>query len=256
MQEPVYLQNPHLDGGPFAHEGGPVGALLIHGYTATTAEVRLLGDELARRGFSVAAPLLPGHGTSPDDLARCRWQDWADHVESFYAQLAARCARVYAIGESLGALLALHLAAHQPDVAGVVPCAPALIARTKLIHLSPVLKHVVKQLPKRRGEAHPDSLVDRRWQGYNVDVTAAAAQLLALQRVVRRELPLVRQPALICQGRLDTSIDLRGAEVIYAEIGSAEKELVWYERSTHCLMLDVELAAVAERIASVMRHSA
>jgi len=256
MQERAFFQNPHLDGSPFSYAGGPVGALLIHGYTATAAEARLLGEELARRGYSVTAPLLPGHGTSPADLARCRWRDWADHVQAVYAQLAARCEKVFAIGESLGALLALHLAAHRPEVAGVVPCAPALIARTKLIYLSPVLKHVVRQLPKRRVAANPDNLVDGRWQGYNVDVTAAAAQLLALQRVVRRELPLVRQPALICQGRLDTSVDLRGAQMILNGLGSAEKELVWFERSTHCLMLDVEVEAVAERIASFMRRFA
>ena len=35
--------NPHMDGSSFFFPGGPVGILLIHGFTATTVEVRALG---------------------------------------------------------------------------------------------------------------------------------------------------------------------------------------------------------------------
>ena len=40
------LHNPHLEGGPFFWEAGPVGVLLLHGYTATTAEMRPLAKRL------------------------------------------------------------------------------------------------------------------------------------------------------------------------------------------------------------------
>ena len=83
------LFNPHLEGDPFFWEGGPTGILLVHGFTATPAEVRLLAKILHERGFTVAGPLLPGHGTKPEDLNRVRWQDWVEEGEKAYRQLAA-----------------------------------------------------------------------------------------------------------------------------------------------------------------------
>ncbi len=45
MQNPT-LYNPHLEGGPFLWDAGPVGVLFSHGYTATTAALRLLAEAL------------------------------------------------------------------------------------------------------------------------------------------------------------------------------------------------------------------
>jgi len=36
-----------------------------------------LGEHLAAHGWRVDGPLLAGHGTTPEDFARTRWQDWA-----------------------------------------------------------------------------------------------------------------------------------------------------------------------------------
>ena len=42
------IKNPHLKGGPFFWGAGPTGILLVHGFTATTAEVRPLAQALQR----------------------------------------------------------------------------------------------------------------------------------------------------------------------------------------------------------------
>jgi len=76
----TFLRNSHLDGDAFFWQAGKMGALLIHGFTATTAEVRLLGEYLHARGYTISAPLLPGHGTSPAEMNRCKWQDWTRAV--------------------------------------------------------------------------------------------------------------------------------------------------------------------------------
>ncbi|RPH38721.1 MAG: alpha/beta hydrolase, partial [Burkholderiales bacterium] len=80
MQKYV-LHNPHLEGETFLWEAGSVGVFLSHGYTATTAEVRLFAKRLHEKGYSVAAPLLAGHGTRPEDLNRVTWQDWVESGE-------------------------------------------------------------------------------------------------------------------------------------------------------------------------------
>jgi carboxylesterase len=58
--------------GSFFFEGGDTGCLLIHGFTGTPQNIRPLGDFLARRGLTVLAPRLHGHGTSLEWLAFVR----------------------------------------------------------------------------------------------------------------------------------------------------------------------------------------
>ena len=142
------LRNPQLDGDSFFWQAGPTGVLLVHGYTATTAEVRLLGKYLHERGYTVAGPLLPGHGTTPEDMNRCRWQDWMGAVEQAYRQIAPKCERVFIGGESMGAVLALCAASEHPEAVGLLLYAPALLvpaSRMWLVRfLAPFVPYVKK----------------------------------------------------------------------------------------------------------------
>ncbi|MBW2258692.1 MAG: esterase, partial [Deltaproteobacteria bacterium] len=70
---------------PFLLPGGPVGVLLIHGFTGAPAEMRPIAEPLHAAGCTVSGPLLPGHGTRWQDMNRCRWQAWADHAEAALA---------------------------------------------------------------------------------------------------------------------------------------------------------------------------
>ncbi len=110
----------HLDPSPFFLEGGSIGVLLIHGFTGSPPEMRLVGDYLHQRGFTVSGPLLPGHGTTVEDMNRCQWTDWTNHVEKALADLQARCETVFVGGLSMGSLLTLYLAAHHPELHGAI----------------------------------------------------------------------------------------------------------------------------------------
>ena len=103
-----HLHNPELLGEEFFWSGGPVGILLCHGYTATTAEVRPLARCLHAAGYTVAGLLLPGHNTSPADLNRVRWQDWVKAFDAMLDRLYARCETVIVGGESTGGVLSLY----------------------------------------------------------------------------------------------------------------------------------------------------
>jgi alpha-beta hydrolase superfamily lysophospholipase len=113
------IHNPHLAGDTFFWPGSEVGVLLLHGLTATTAEVRLLAEKLHAAGYTISAPLLPGHGTHPDELNETTWHDWAWTAEKAYQYLATVCDQVFVGGESTGGALALYLAAQHKEIAGV-----------------------------------------------------------------------------------------------------------------------------------------
>ena len=239
-----------LDPSAFELPGGPVGCLLIHGFTGSAVEMRPMGDCLAARGLTVSAPLLPGHGTTPQDLVRTTWQDWYAHVEGALDALRGRCEKVFVVGFSLGALLALHLAAQQ-EVAGVAALSPALLVRDWRVRLLPLLRHVVKAMPKDPDPQHSD-LTDREafkgFWSYDVYPVAAAYQLCLLQKVVRRELDRIRAPALVVYATGDMSIHPQSGPTLYKEIGSPDKEQLVLHNSGHGIVLDVEREIVFQKV--------
>jgi carboxylesterase len=236
MSEPMVLRNPQLDGAPFYWKAGSSGVLLCHGFTATTAEVRLLANTLYENGYTVAAPLLPGHGTTPEDCNRYTWQDWYSCLEQTYQQLASDCKHVVIGGESTGALLGLYLAAKHPESAGVLCYAPALRLRMGRIGsiLLFILAPFIASVPK------PPSKDDNPWQGYDVQPLKGAVQLMHLEKVIPRVLPQIHQPIMIIQGRLDPTVHPESPTIIYDQVSSPVKELYWLEHSTHCVILDKE----------------
>ena len=86
-EEESYLLNPELEGGSFFWKGGETGVLLLHGLTATTAEVRPLAKRLFNEGYTVSGILLPGHGTTPENLSQTHRRDWIQASEEAYIKL-------------------------------------------------------------------------------------------------------------------------------------------------------------------------
>jgi carboxylesterase len=242
-------QHPWLDPSPFFFEGGPTGILLIHGYTGAPPEMRPMGEYLAARGYTVAGPRLAGHGTHWEDMARTLWQDWTGTAGVALTRLQAHCRQVFVGGLSLGGLISLWLGINHPEIEGLIPMAPALIARTKLIYLAPIGKYFVTKWDKGRNEdsdlTDPDAC--KRLWSYPANPVAAAHEVLKLQRVVRRNLRAITQPLLLFQGRHDRAIALKSAPLVYNSVASTDKQVLWLENSGHCLTVDSECEAVWEK---------
>jgi carboxylesterase len=247
-------QPEHLDPGAYAADvladvasaGRRVGALLIHGYTGSVAETRPMGEYLAARGLAVRCPLLPGHGTTPQDLTRIRWQAWAAEVEAALEELRHRCDAVFVGGLSLGSLLTLWLGARHPDIAGLIPMSPAIRVQNRLLPLTLGLRYLLKYNPF--GPIGDDDLGDpeakRRIWCYDETPLWGGGEIFLLQRQVAKALPSIRQPVLIFQGRRDAQVDPRAAQIIYDAIGSTDKRVVWLENSGHNLLVDGERESV------------
>ncbi len=234
------IKNPHLEGDSFYLNGGPVGILLVHGFTATTAEVRPLGEYLREKGFTVSAPLLPGHNTYPEDINNFTWKDWVTEVEEAYKKLTADSETLFIGGESTGGLLALYLASYRPEIAGVLTYAPALkltlrpFDLIKLYALAPFVPYIEE-------EDEDDGLA---WRGYLAKPLKGIIQLLRLQKATLPRLSSIKSPTLIIQGRLDETVDPDVPKMIANLVDSDHIEVHWMEASTHCVALDKELDKV------------
>src|SRR5262249_23284296 len=98
------------------------GALLIHGLTGAPGEMQFLAKRLNKRGFTVHAPQLAGHGASLEHLLATRWSDWLDSVRAAYETLARRVDEVHVAGICAGGALGVALAAEQPGVKPAAVC--------------------------------------------------------------------------------------------------------------------------------------
>ena len=233
----------------FRLPGGEVGCLLLHGYSGSPPEMRGLAEYLNARGIAVSAPLLPGHGTRPDDLNHVRWEEWLDTAEGELRALRQAHRDVFVSGLSMGALLAAHLAIMFPDVRGMILYSPVLRAAHPLLPLAPVLRHVIKQFPvgKSARTQYVDPDARKRMWHYATYPVGGAAQLLRLQRVVRRELMEAKTPALIFHTTRDTAIHPTSAQEMFDRLGSRDKELVTLNNSGHCMTVDSECAQIFAR---------
>jgi len=236
------IVNQHLDGDSFFWRAGPTGILLCHGFTATTSEVRPLGKFLHQHGYTVSAPLLTGHNSHPKELNQVKWQQWVSDIDSCYKELVSQCDTIFVGGESTGALLALHLATNYPQISGVLAYAPALRLNisiyniVKLFLLSPIIPYVPKPNPKE----------NPLWRGYSVNPLKGTIQLLKLQQIMLNRLPMIRQPVLIVQGRLDKTVHPGVPQIIKRNIRSSLIEIHWMEQSSHTVILDKELKHIAQ----------
>ena len=60
----------------FTLPGGSTAVLMIHGFTATPAQMRQLGGYLGEQGYTVRGMLLPGHGATVEEMLKSGWQQW------------------------------------------------------------------------------------------------------------------------------------------------------------------------------------
>ena len=239
-------QPAHLDPSAYNAEGGPWGALLIHGFTGSVAETRPMGEYLAARGVTVRCPLLPGHGTTPLHLTRIRWQAWAERVESALNELQCRCQAVFVGGLSLGSLLTLWLGARHPEIAGLIVMAPAIKLQDRRMPLTLGLRYILKYNPKGgMGDSDLDDpqAANRIWC-YDDTPLWGASEVYLLQRRLRKLLPCIGQPVLIFQGRRDKHLDPQAAQIVYYAVASTDKTLVWLENSGHNVLADGEREAL------------
>jgi len=228
---------------------GRRGALLLHGFAGTPPELRRLGEHLSAHGWRCHAPALTGHATTPEELERTTWRDWAASAREALDELRAECDEVVVAGQSMGGTMALHLAASDDRIRAVATLAAPVWLSDWRLRLLPVAKHLVRwQMPGDDIDLFwPDSV--HELHSYGRRPTRSIHQLNLFVGAVRRELPLVRQPVLILHGGRDRTIDPRNAvDIEKGLVCSTEVERHLYTRSGHGMSVDVDREDINARV--------
>ncbi len=238
---------------PFRILRGPTSCLLLHGLTGTPYEMRGLGEALAGAGVSVSCPLLPGHGTSPEDLAKTTWHDWERAALEAWEDLAATHAPPFLCGLSMGASLAIRITTRRPT-SGLIALSPAVKLRTRMAPLLPLLARLMPLRPKTSDIKDPVARASH--PSYRVQSLAAAASLVELLGMLPEEFPQITAPLLVIAAREDHTIDPRGAERLCREVASKDKRLVMLENSYHVITVDLEQERVRQEVIEFVRRVA
>ncbi len=263
---------PVLGSTGFYDRRGPDAVLLIHGLTGTPAEMRHLALRLRKRGFSVMVPQLAGHCGSVAELKRSSWRDWYRGIEQAFEMLAAHHEQVFVAGLSMGALLALELAARKGQrVAGLGLLSPTFFYdgwnmprfRRRLLPIAflPPLKQLLywRETPPygikcERTRALVHAVLESR------DAQAAEKvgifrtpmvtvhQSSLLIRQVTASLPHVHSPLLVVHSTEDDMASVRNAHYVTERVASTDVETWLIDDTYHVLTLDRRKDDVATRL--------
>lgn len=222
---------------PFFYPGGETGILLIHGFTGSTADMAPMGDFYKKLGYTVHAPLLAGHGTSPEDMAKTSWLDWWQSTLEGYDELVRYgCKRIAVAGLSMGGLLTLRLSLYRPTFA-LLPMNPAISPRDKKIRWAKYVHYFYSKAHK--SDPKEEHIENERFP-YSYTPVVCASSLWQLVNIVKKELPKIKTPVFLQQAEKDETVFPQGASYIYEKIGSNYREIKYYPRSGHIITLDLE----------------
>ena len=113
---PRPLKNNILKGAEPIEKNGrsPYAFILCHGYNDSPFQVKPLADHLIKKGHTVYAPLLDGHGTRIEDLIDVRYSHWYLTVSEAMEKAINKKKKVFLMGQSLGGSICLHIAGTHP----------------------------------------------------------------------------------------------------------------------------------------------
>ncbi len=239
---------------PLALDGGPIGALVLHGFTGTPQGVRDWGLALAGAGLTVTVPRLPGHGTRWQDMARTRWTDWYAEAERAFDELRRCCAEVFVCGLSMGGTLALRLAEQRAsEIAGAIVINASLATERKDARVLPLLRHIIPALPGVAGDIAKPGVTELAYSKMPLQAAYSLSQLWAKTRA---DLGSITCPILAFRSENDHIVEpISGALLREGASATTVTERLLSE-SYHVATLDFDAPVIfAESVDFVRAHS-
>ena len=230
---------------PFTFEGGKRAVLLLHGFTGTTADVRMLGRHLQKKGYTCHAPLYKGHGVPPEELVHTGPDDWWKNVEEGYQFLKDQGYDEIAVaGLSLGGVFSLKIGYTLP-IKGIVPMCAPMRPKTEDAMYKGVLAYAEEY---KKYEQKSSEQIKEEMEAFKETPMGTLKALQELIEDVRAHLDHIYSPVFVVQARHDEMIDINSADIIHDNVEADEKSLKWYEESTHVITLGKEKEQLHEDV--------
>lgn len=234
------------------------GVLLIHGYMAAPREMAAFAKYLYEKGFTVYAPRLAGHGTSPEDLAGTRYEQWVESVEEAYVVLRHTCRKLIIGGFSTGAGLALELAGRVDDCQAIFAVAPPMQLNDMGTYLVPAIDTWNAVMKKLRLEGGTKEFVENHPENphinYRRNPISGIRQLEALMTQLSPKLKEIQKPVLVVQSRKDPVVSPKGTRKLFDKLGSEVKEYYLFDFQRHGILLGRGKRRIFQAVESFIRQ--
>ncbi len=225
-------------------DNAKVGIIFVHGFTGSPISMRPWAEYFLQRGYSISVPILPGHGTRPEDLNQVKWQEWPAKVEEELSWMLSQGMRVFIFGLSMGGGTTLNIALKRSaTLAGIVLVNP--MAHVKFI--PPQLAWAISRFQKMRDSVGDD--IKRPGvteHGYDSLPAVGVYQLLKMLSYNRKRLHDVTVPLLLFHSKEDHTLPVSNTEIIMNGVGSIEKQRIELVNSYHVATLDYDQEIIFE----------
>lgn len=253
----------------FEIAGGDVGVLIVHGLNSTPFEMNYVANVVARDGYTVHVPMLPGHCGSEADLRASGHADWMRCCHQALDRLRSTCSTVVIGGYCAGAVLAMKVVLdRQDEIAGLFVHSPVLwydgpsVPAYARFLLRPLLSTPLRHhysLPTKAPYGIKDErirrVVEESYLSGNSSTfgtlgTPASSlhQMNELVKAVKPRLSEIKLETLIIHAREDDYASLRNPTYLQRHLGGMVETVV-LDDSYHLIPIDRQKRVVADRTA-------
>lgn len=244
------------------------GVLLIHGMTGVPAEMKWVAKSLHKKGYTVYAPLLAGHGVDEATLIKTHWQDWLESTITAAHQLRPKVDHMCSAGICVGGKLGMLAAKAETGLLGATAIYSACFrydgwnvpSYYKWLSYLPLWTSKIPRFKDIKFSETPsigikDERLRRAMQRLSTEgvlddfPVPALKEMLALSKAMKKQLPTMTTPALILHAREDDLSNPRHSRYIAEHIGGPH-EFHWLEDSYHMIHVDREHEKVADLTAA------
>lgn len=218
--------------------------VLFHGYTGSPYDLRPIADYLSTHDVHVSVPLMKGHGTKPSDLHTVTADDWLQDAEEIFSKLDKK-RPVIVGGLSMGALIALLLAAEHDNICGLILFSPSL-KLTTMAELTIAAgqigvldrKYGIKKLTG--GSDIADPIAKARTPAYLEMPVSGLIELEKLRIKALENIGKISCPVFLAFGKHDGAIDTSASHRAMIDACSAPLTSKFYPKSKHVITLDYD----------------
>ncbi len=244
---------------PFYQKGqgekAHIGILILHGFIATPASFHNYSTSLAKQGYTVYCPALPGHNNHPDDMIGMSWKAWLTGAIKAFERLKSECQEVYIIGQSMGGSLGMHISLAYPEVVKhLILLAPAICPSIKNQLSSPIIPILMALKKKYIQPLEIDMKSGSAFEiRYRLVPLYALHELFRCMRATKKILPKITNDVTIFFSHDDHLLNSSMTPSVVEKLGSKNKELIWVTNSYHVLSQDNDANFIFQQIQNILK---
>lgn len=205
--------------------------------------MRELGEKFYESGFDAAGILLPGHGTTQEDMEQKKWTEWFEAVESKLLESKDRYQKIFLCGQSMGGCLSLYVSTFHV-VQGVIAISSGISLFDWKLRLLPFVEYVTRFIRKLDGPDIKDPEAKRMEVHYDRMPVKSIRELQLFLRKLRRRISKVKCPVLLIHAEQDHTFPFKNQSLMFDMVSSKIKKMVALKNSYHIATLDYDKTIV------------